>query len=212
MATGTDFRSFVPDVTTVDDISDYVGHPLAFQYMFKRKIFKQERDDFHNFEIDIDQIDRLYAIDRITNGDEFEGSYYLLCRMKYKDKNVFVELFAYSIEPGGFENQGIGEIFVTANANIFYNNISVKNKESILTWLHEDNYDIIIYPEKQVDSPHKLMYMCHKVIMDNHHRLAHYPEVLPESLTKSLNEFITINDATLSEDEYSNRSSPIPLD
>ena len=190
MATSTDFKSLVPDIKTIDDIFDYVRNPLLYQHMFKRKTSPCEistwDDDLHNFKIDKNQIDRLYAVNRNINEDEVE--YYLLCRMKYKDKNVFVKLIAIC----SWRICG-GEIYVTTDANIFYNVVVSVKKEKILESLLEDNYNITIYSD--LSNPPKLMYMCHKVIMDNQHRLAYYPEVLPKSLTKSLNEFITIKEA-----------------
>ena len=183
-----------------------------YQYMFERKTSPWEmaswdEGDLQNFEIESELINRLYSIKRIEYDDYSAGSYYLLARMKYKEKNVFVELNA-SCDSSGFDCQGGGELYVTADATTFYNAMAspLNERESILASLYEDDYDIAIQPEAAVSrvsswhNPSPLLFLCHVAVRDNKHRLAHYPEVLPKCITESLSEFIRVKEAM---DDYS---------
>ena len=204
------FKSLVPEVKTADEIDDYVGYPLLYQYMFERKTSPWEmsswnKEDLQNFQIDVDQIDRLYSVTR-EDDDMSGGRFYLLARMKYTDKDMFVELIA-SCDSSGFDCQGGGEIYITSNPNIFYNTTAIgREKDKILTSLLEDGYEITIQPEvNSVSSwhnPPNLLSLCHKAVRDNQHCLAHYPDVLPKLLTNSLNDYIRVKEAMDHYDEY----------
>ena len=210
MATAAVFKSLVPEVETADEIDDYVGYPLLYQFMFERKTSPWEmsswdEEELQNFQIDVDQIDRLYSVTYNREDDDMSGDdgFYLLARMKYMDKDMFVELIA-SCGSSGFARQGGGVIYITSNPNIFYNTTAIgREKDKILSSLLEDGYDITVQPEavSSWHNPPKLLFLCHKAVRDNQDCLAHYPEVLPQSLTNSLNDFIRVKEAMDDYDE-----------
>lgn len=203
-----DFKSLVPDIKTANEINDdYMGFALAYQFLFKRKTSPCERsswneNDLQNFTIDVNQIDRLYSMTPVKEDILSGGRFYLLSRMKYMDKDMFVELTAFC-DSFGFAYEGGGEIYITSNVDIFYNAVvsRLEQRKSILASLIEDKYYITIQPEVAENrvpfchNPPELKLLCHVVVRDNQQCLAHYPDVLPKLLTDSLNEFIRVNEA-----------------
>lgn len=200
-------KSLLPDVTTTDEISDQVGAALCYQYMFVRKTSPWEmaswdQKELMNFSVDADDIDRLYSLDCNEEGDYSEGNYYLVARVRHGDRHIFVELIA-SCDSTGFECQGGGELYITANPNIFYNVVAqrLSNHEAVLASLVEDGYSIVPQtnaascPVTSWHNPPRLMLLCHEAVRDNKQRLAHYSDVLPKSLTDSIHEFIQVWEA-----------------
>lgn len=207
MVACVDLKSLVADVKTADEISDQVGSALLYQYMFERKTAPCERaswdeEELKDFEVDEDDIDRLYSLDCHEDENYSEGDYHLAARVRRGDMHVFVELIA-SCDSSGFECQGGGELFITANANIFYNVVACQldNQEAILASLLEDGYDIVsqvggrLCPVTSWHNPSRLMFLCHEAIRDNKQRLPHYRDVLPKSLADSVLEFIQVREA-----------------
>lgn len=207
MVASDDFKSLVPGVTSTDDIGSEVGPALIYQYMFERKTSPWEaaswdEEDLHKFSVDEWDIDRLYSLKCYEEGEYSEGDYYFVARVKHGEKHVFVELSA-SCDSSGFECHGGGEIYVTADVNVFYNVIAcgLSNQEAVHASLLEDGYDVV--PQYQVTpcpvtswhNPSKLMFLCHEAIRDNSHLLGHFPAVLPPSLSKSIREFISVHEA-----------------
>ena len=210
MATAAGFKSLVPEVKTADEIAKCVGYPLLYEYMFEHKTSPWEmsswnEEDLQNFQIDVDQIDRLYSVTNTQEHDMLGGDFYLLARMKHMNKDMFVELKAFC-DSSGFDCHGDGSIYITSNPNIFYNTMVIgSERENILSSLLEDGYKITIQPEvNSVSSwhnPPNLLFLCHKAVRDNQHCLAHYPDVLPKPLTNSLNDFIRVKEAMDDYDE-----------
>lgn len=193
-------------MTNAEDIADYVGHALLYQHMFERKTSPWEmnqwdQDELQSFDVELDKVDRLYNIDYFNDGVS-GSSFYLMVRMVYNEKHVFVELNA-SCDYTGFDCQGGGDIFITINPNLFSKVITrpPDDMERLYQSLAEDGYHI----DKQTEHDHTpvaawhnapmLKFLCHLAIFDNKDKLQHYQQVLPKVLKDSVHEFIIIRDA-----------------
>lgn len=213
MADTEDFISVAPRVRDREDLHNFFDYPMMHDMLFERKTSPWEMsmwnpDELKKFHIDIDNINRVYAARSVTTGESLEGDFSLTARMKYKEKNIFVSLMAMS-EGSGFESRGAGEIYVTYDANIFYNTIvsDEPNSELIMASLCADNYEISVHPlsgKCRVDTwhnPSSLMFLCFAAIKANQHRLAHYREKLPKGIAQNVEEYIKVREAV--DDFYS---------
>ena len=99
--THPNFKSVIPDVCDAKTMQKYVGGALAYQYMFDKRTTPWERknwdeDELQKFEIDLQDIDRLYHIYR--RSDEGGSEYRLIGRMEYKNLKK-KKTFRHSYQP-----------------------------------------------------------------------------------------------------------------
>lgn len=167
------------DVQTPEDVSDCMEPALSYQYMFERKTSPWEmelwdEEELHNFKVDVENISRVYYVK--CSDDDFGSDFYLLMRMKYMGKHVFVELSA-GCDYTGFDCQGGGDIYITFNPNNFFNVAleSINDEEFLLESLKEDGYHIEQHQEtKQArieawsNSSSDLKLMSREAIQNNH--------------------------------------------
>ncbi|XP_069957189.1 uncharacterized protein [Cherax quadricarinatus] len=194
-------ESLDDEETTNSDIEKMGADVTYYQHLFTRRTSPWEMDlwgegELQRFKVDLEKMDHLYDIHCSSGGD-----YGLLLRMAYKGRPIFVEMVGYcsisDLDPyvGGY-------MYITFNANLFANIIRERryNKDHILSLLQKDGYCI---PNRESDfspvnlwqNPPRLMFLCHLTIRTHKDHLKHYPEILPRSLTESLNEFINISEA-----------------
>lgn len=203
-----DFKSLMPNVKSAEDVDDELYYGLSYQWMFERKTSPFEKfwdEEDPRFDIEANDIDRLYYMRAIRTGEYNESDYCLVGRMKYKGGHVFVEMYA-GCDSSGFDCQGQGYIYVTADPNIFYNVVAVQldNSDDILQSLLDDGYKITCV-EAVTDrvtawnNPCRLLFLCHEAVKDNIDRLAHYSDVLPPPLAKTMDEFLKYREAS---DDY----------
>ncbi|CAL4240445.1 unnamed protein product [Meganyctiphanes norvegica] len=150
----TSFHSIVEGVDNVNDVNELIGEAIQYQYMFETRRLPSEsldvcQDDLHNFNIDINKINRLYYIHHSDNTSH--RKYQLLARMDYNYEHVFVKLSA-GYEFTRFGCLGGGAIYVTKNANTFFNLMVEEryNKMKICQSLQEDGYSVSELNSSQV--------------------------------------------------------------
>ncbi|MPC76507.1 hypothetical protein E2C01_070923 [Portunus trituberculatus] len=140
------FKSFIPDVKTASDVSEYMEPALSHQYLFERKTSPWEmaswdEEDLHNFEVDVEKISSVYYVK--CNDDDFGSDFFLLTRMKYMDRHAFVMLSA-GCDYTGFDCQGGGDIYVTFNPDTFIRVAleTVDDEDFLLQSLREDGFHL----------------------------------------------------------------------
>ena len=138
------FKSYVPGVTTHNDIRDRVGYALRYQYMFERKIPPGETSlwdpsELQHFTLDVDRIDRLYQIESEHDDDSGGSRYSMLARME--DSRVFVEFNAGWDYTGFPICRGGGSIYLIVNPNLFMN-WPHRKMERLYQCLAEDGYQL----------------------------------------------------------------------
>ena len=115
MSSSADFRSLVSHIKTTDDIDDKAGRLLMYQYKLERMTSPWEMSlwdekDLRSFKIDVEKIDRFYTLDHFEIDDCHVDDTFL-ARMKYKEKEVFVE-FSASGNPEDFDYYCWGSIYM----------------------------------------------------------------------------------------------------
>lgn len=202
MKTHSDFRSIDASITTADDMADLVGHALSFQYMFDRRTSPWEMenfddDDLQSFEVNLEEVDRLYYINHYDDGIS-NREYEILARMDYGNKKAYVNVVA-CCDFTGFDCQGGGYIFVSFNANVFTKIMLGRqhDHEHIYRSLAEDG--VAVEKQSEYDrapacswqSVPMLKYLCHVKISDRKNNLSQiYSEHLPKVLAESVGEFL----------------------
>lgn len=172
-------KSFVASVKTYDDLLECMEPALTYQFMFERKTSPWEmcewkESELQNFKVEAEKIDRVYFAH--CTEDECGSNFYVLCRMKYTDKHVFVE-FAAGCDYTGFDCQGGGEIYITFNANNFFSQ-ALQNLDDtddtnlLLHGLQEDGYNVDAHQESRkarIESWNDLLtsnFLCHETISE----------------------------------------------
>ena len=173
--THPNFKSVIPDVCDAKTMQKYVGGVLSNQDLFDKRTTPWERknwdeDELQKFEIDLQDIDRLYHI--YHRNDEGGREYRLIGRIEYKNKNkknfrqprccrhrkkksqkqqqpptlLYVELKASCNFTGFSWEGGIGGgvIFVSSDANLFMKIIVRFEREKHLIYksLAEDGIEV----------------------------------------------------------------------
>lgn len=212
MRTHQDFKSLVEGVCSADLMLDYVGEALYHQDKFERKtspweIASWDQTQLHDFEIDLEKVDRLYHINH-TNDGVSGSTFHLLVRMVYGESHVFVELSA-GCDYTGFDCQGGGDIFITKHPSLFCKVVSRPDSglDGLYLSLSQDGYQV----EEQTEydrtpvscwhNPPALKFLCHLSVYYNLPRLQHYHQVLPKLLIDSVQEFVRIRQAIEAYDE-----------
>lgn len=214
LQTHPDFKSLVPEVQDAETMEDCLFEALEYQETFDKRTNPWENKEFddilQNFEIDLEKVDRLYHIQYISN--PFGREFSMIARMQYQDKPLYVELFA-GCDFTGFECQGRGVIFISRDANIFMNLVLTEQedlkKNLIYASLKEDGIDVEEKEEEYnncsrwfLKNAPPLKYLCHKNIYENVQMLPEYRLVLPKILADSIDEFIKMEEAKKSYNEY----------
>lgn len=213
MKTHSDFRSIDASITTADDMADHVGHALSYQYMFDRRTSPWEMenfedDDLQTFQVNLEEVDRLYYINHYDDGIS-NREYEILARMDYGDKKAYVSVIA-CCDFTGFDCEGGGYIFVSFNASVLTKIMLDRqhDHEAIYRSLAEDGlaveeqseYDWA--PAGKWQSVPMLKYLCHVEISDRKNNLSQiYMKVLPKVLAESVDEFIRFRETKEAFDE-----------
>ena len=199
------FKSCNPNIKSWEDISDKLGYPFNYQYMFDKRTSPWEmenwdQDELNAFVIEAEKIDRLYYL---ADNDEDQNcrSWEICCRLEYKGEKYFVDMVS-NCDYTGFDCQGGGTIYITKLPDFFLENIVTldQNPMQIYEALLEDNYNI-----QQPNMLHKmnpifwnntpmLKYLCHITVYKNRDKLSHFKEVLPKILANSIDDFIIVQD------------------
>ena len=91
------------DIITTGDIESELGHPLCYQYGFKKHVSPFEKNEWHIFENHVNgftikpaMIDRVYHLYSNVKEDvyEYEQNYGLFCRMWHDGVPYFVAMRA----------------------------------------------------------------------------------------------------------------------
>ena len=145
--THPNFKSVISSVVNAEDMEDYLFEALFYQSIFERRTTPWEMqywdyEDLQAFEIDLEQVDRLYHIKFF----EFYGDrqFEMIGRMQYKGEPIYVELNA-AIEPlTRFNYQGGGNIFISRDANLFMKLVLRSNNEKDLIYksLADDGIEV----------------------------------------------------------------------
>ena len=207
LKTHPDFKSVISSVVNAEDMDDHLFEALSYQYMFDRRTTPWEMQhwdykDLQAFKIDLEQVDRLYHIKFFENaGDrEFE----MIGRMQYKGEPLYVELNA-GCDNTGFDCQGMGNIFISRDANLFMKLVLRSNNEKDLIYksLADDGIEVEEEEQSEFDV-HKRMfsrtvpmlkYICHEAVYQHEQKLQSQFEQLPKILANSLEEFIRFQEA-----------------
>lgn len=143
-STYTYFKSLVPEVKSIEDVSEMVGPALSYQDLFNRSVLSREKDswdedELKEFHIYPERLNCVYDIKYVHNVVGFYY-YYLLAHMEYNDRQVFVELDASS---GAWSSKGRGTLLVRKNPNLLSKEIKSLSTEIMQRTeqsLHEDGY------------------------------------------------------------------------
>lgn len=192
------FKSYVSSVKTLDDLLECMEPALSYQFLFERKTSPWEmscwnQNELQNFKVEAEKVDRVYYV-KCTE-DDYGSDFYLLCRMKYADKHVFVE-FAAGCDYTGFDCQGGGDIYITFDPSNFYNE-ALQNlhdddgRNLLLHALQEDGCHVDLHQQSRLERteawnsplPGKT---CHDTVRDSQDSLGCFPDQLPNSLTDSV--------------------------
>ncbi|XP_050710585.1 uncharacterized protein LOC126995225 [Eriocheir sinensis] len=202
-------KSFVAKVKTYDDLLECMEPALSYQFMFERKtspweMFEWDQNELQNFKVEAEKIDRVYYVH--CTEDELGSDFYVLCRMKYANKHVFVE-FAAGCDYTGFDCQGGGEIYITFNATNFFNEAlqnlhDTDDTNVLLHALQEDGYHVDAHQEsrkERIDSwnnPLTMNFLCHETIKDCRGSCTCCPDVLLKPLINGIDQLIGADAAT----------------
>ena len=109
------FKSFVANINTFEDIDDALCLPFSYQYMFDKRTSPWEMKDWdheelNNFAIEPENIDRLYHL-IADDEDQTFGSWEICCRLEYIGERYFVEMYA-NCDYTGFDCQVKAKYFV----------------------------------------------------------------------------------------------------
>nr|BDT63477.1 MAG: hypothetical protein [Sesarmops intermedium nimavirus] len=197
--THRDFQSLVPGVSDAESTDTVVGRAICHQYLFDRRTSPTEARlwasrELMKFTISLECVDRLYHIHR--KGNNFE----LVARVEHKDRPLFVELNCMYVD----EFRGGGQIYVSYYASLFTKVIATKlrNEASFYESLAQDGYLVEAPSEPACHTAPSLKVLCHPAISNNSASLRQYPEVLPAALTRSVNEFVYLQEAMKDYDEW----------
>lgn len=190
------FKSFTLNVETYDDLLECLEPALSYQFMFERKTSPWEMSEWNlielqEFKVDTVKIDRVYYAHCTEN--DFGSDFFVLFRMEYANKHVFV-IFSANCDYTGFDCQGGGEIYITFNANNFFNEI-IQNMDNeyqlnnILQALQEDGYHVDPNQESKTarieswNNPPFSNFLCSDMSNDSHDILSCYQDPLSECLS-----------------------------
>lgn len=207
-----DFRSIVKGIYTADDIDDLVGVALIYQNMFDRRtspweIAEWQENELENFCIESCNVDRLYHIyhfDDDVSGREYE----LLARLDYHGRSIYVKLCA-GCDYTGFDCQGGGEIYLSFDAQVFLKSIVNNDQNPRGIWesmvedglMVEEPSDFDFQQVRTWNNVPMLKFLCHMTVYNQHDRLRHYDEVLPNPVAASIEEFVRVRQTR---DHYDN--------
>lgn len=201
-------KSFVAKVSTYDDLLECMEPALSYQFMFERKtspweMSEWDQNELQKFKVEAEKIDRVYYVHCTEN--EFGSDFYVLCRMKYADKHVFVE-FVAGCDYTGFDCQGGGEIYVTLNANNFFNEALQKLDDTddvnlLLHALQEDGHHVDTHQESKkarIESWNDpvTLNLCPETIKDCQDTCACCLTCCPSQPINSIDQFIGADAAT----------------
>ena len=138
LATHPDFKSIEPKVQDAETMDFLLGHAMIFEKEFDRKVPPWELSqwgdgELETFQIEFEQVDRLYYIKPNSGDAFFEEEYYMVARMNYKGRHVFIDFQANCFNDFGYGSRDYGVItisndgdsFMRANINEFRDRKSV---------------------------------------------------------------------------------------
>lgn len=187
--------SLVANVTTVQDMTEYLKDILGRQDQFKIVTLPSEMIELQEFRIDLAMIDRLYHI------ENYRGLYFHLMARIINNKTdpkkrLFLDFWAY--QPHNI----MGEIFITSQPRIFFRYISWYvnyNKGAIYESMVNDGYNIHDCPRSppylSKNKVSTLELLCYKVVKENATgKLHHHRRVLPRILVEKLYDYIYVQE------------------
>ncbi|CAL4150038.1 unnamed protein product, partial [Meganyctiphanes norvegica] len=187
------FKSYIPEINTQQDIDNDLGYALNYQYMFEKRTSPWEmkdwdQDELNAFVIEVENIDRLYHM-VADDVDPNVRSWEICCRMDYNGEKYFVEMYS-SCDYTGFDCQGGGLVSITKLPDFFLNNIVNIGQISdrVYKALLDDGYRVQepdplhkMHPKFWNNAP-MLKFLCHNAIYNNREKLSHFKEELPQIL------------------------------
>ena len=209
------FKSLMDDIITTGDIESELGHPLCYQYGFKKHVSPFEKNEWHIFENHVNgftikpaMIDRVYHLYSNVKDDEYDHvqNYGLFCRMWHEGVPYFVAMRAQCGNCGfDCDHCAEGDILFCKSAYFFlqhmfcsyFNGNDYKEiTDKIYLSLLQDGYRIpkpdhlyYISPKFRRNVP-MLKFLCHEHIYENQEILSHFKYELPQVLVNSVNELI----------------------
>ena len=209
MASKDGFKSYDPNVTTLEDVEECIAYALGHQqYIVDRYTSPWEKDELKHDElekyaVDSEDIDRVYRI--VSNEKAYDDmDWSMLCRVDYKGEKYFVS-FDASCCHHGFDceySQG-GSIFITKLPDFFLNSlVGDFDRDTVYRALQDDGYFVRIdtqsyfrtRPRKCWRDTPTLKFLCHSTIYKPRDVLSHFKEHLPKLLSGSVENFIKLKD------------------
>uniref|UniRef100_A0AAU8GF44 Uncharacterized protein n=1 Tax=Faxonius propinquus nudivirus TaxID=3139431 RepID=A0AAU8GF44_9VIRU len=217
------FKSCYTNTEYLDTIVDYYI-PIFKKCLLQAKLIKfvplsekqlWGKDEIKNFEINFEDLDFLYHMKYFKN--KKKGLLYeMVAKMKYNNKFLFIEL-EINTEECHFDCCGVyGTIYMSYNANLFYNVINAKlnyieyDIELMKNALEQDDN---ILDDLNIYNTNNLRFWCNDPIMykrhfsylpikdtdidDIFHDLYKKCKNNKKSIVENIREFIVINQALL---------------
>ena len=125
MATRPHFISINPRLRNISDIPSFIGTSLSYQDNFNKIISPSERsrwsdEQLSTFKIIPDQITRVFFIKSVETYDDADGKFLMHVRMKYNDRDLYVELSGFNEPiPGSSEMSAHGTIYISEDVSLF---------------------------------------------------------------------------------------------
>nr|BDT63469.1 MAG: wsv447-like protein [Sesarmops intermedium nimavirus] len=208
------FQSLVPGFSYAEAMNTVVKKAICYQHLFDRKTSPTEVNLWASgvlenrrpeFTINLECVDRLYHIHEEGNNME------LVVRMEHKGRPLFVELNCkcyFDFVRGKYRGGGL--IYVSYSASLFTKVIATKlrNEASFYESLAQDGYLVEApseherWPARRWHTAPSLKVLCHLAISSNSETLRRYPAVLPAALTRSVDEFVYLQEAMKDYDKW----------
>ncbi|XP_045603845.2 uncharacterized protein, partial [Procambarus clarkii] len=210
--TQQEFKSIVPEIQDTIPLSifDFLQNIVSVKRQ-SPDVATWEPGELEKFKIDLRTVDRLYHTrcfrgaplrSTVLEGRATAAQLELVVRMKYKSKLVFAELIIDCPIPcllGSWQNRG--RMFVSFDANLFFNAIqTITYKEVMYKLLNEDEHVVNWVYDNRLSmaskrQPPTLSFLCYETICANLEILAHNIQLLPSALRTSLTEFNDIRNS-----------------
>nr|BDT63040.1 MAG: hypothetical protein [Trachysalambria curvirostris nimavirus] len=202
------FKSLCPSVICQDDINKMIGEALSHQYSFVKRTPPSETDewdesDLKSFEVDPEFVDRVYVIQALEDGIS-DKLFELVARQIYNGRALYLTFIASCSYEGSY-TYAAGEIYVTFDAQIFFNSMLelCHGPDGIWSSMADDGCQIensfyfYCHPPRFWRTTPRLMFLCLDKFYDEWSKLreqATAPGSLPEILLKTIDDHMRIRE------------------
>ena len=201
------FKSLVPDITSIDDIYEKLGSMLANQCFLEKdgSPFENRNDDF---EVDVEKIDRIYHLVSFEASGA-EGYYELFCRTKFNGLHHYVKMVGilgphmwdcqwctegsslyFSQDPTFYFEHIVCRSYISVNYKRVVEKIYHALRSEGCTIQHPSNFET--YNEKihrnKTKNPLSLQHLSHLTIYNNKEPQLKLDE-LPKPILKNIENF-----------------------